>query len=42
MLVGHRQPVAAVGTTELVFLAICTLRFRPTCQEDVEDAAALG
>ena len=39
---GCRQRIAALGTTDLVFLAICTPRFRPGCYEDIEDAAALG
>jgi len=31
---GCRQRIACVGETELVFLAICTPRFRPDAYED--------
>jgi mannose-6-phosphate isomerase-like protein (cupin superfamily) len=33
-----RQRIANVGETELVFLAICTPRFRPENYEDLEKA----
>ncbi|MDP1536513.1 MAG: cupin domain-containing protein [Burkholderiales bacterium] len=32
-----RQRIANVGTGDLVFLAICTPRFRPEAYEDAED-----
>lgn len=32
-----RQRIANTGGTDLVFLALCTPRFRPECYEDVED-----
>ena len=32
-----RQRIANIGDTDLVFLALCTPRFRPECYEDVED-----
>ncbi|MFT3867904.1 MAG: cupin domain-containing protein [Nibricoccus sp.] len=31
-----RQRIANIGDTDLVFLALCTPRFRPECYEDVE------
>ena len=31
-----RQRITNVGEADLVFLAICTPRFRPECYEDVE------
>jgi len=33
-----RQRIANVGAGDLVFLAICTPRFRPEAYEDAEDA----
>jgi len=33
-----RQRIANTGTGDLVFLAICTPRFRPEAYEDAEDA----
>ncbi len=33
-----RQRIANVGDSDLVFLAICTPRFRPEAYEDAEDA----
>jgi mannose-6-phosphate isomerase-like protein (cupin superfamily) len=33
-----RQRIANTGTGDLVFLAICTPRFRPEAYENVEDA----
>ena len=35
---GCPQRIANVGKTELVFLAVCTPRFRPECYVDVESA----
>jgi 23S rRNA-/tRNA-specific pseudouridylate synthase len=32
-----RQRITNVGTTDLVFLAICTPRFMPQAYEDIED-----
>ena len=32
-----RQRITNVGKTDLLFLAICTPRFRPECYEDVEN-----
>lgn len=32
-----RQRITNVGKTDLVFLAVCTPRFRPECYEDVEN-----
>jgi mannose-6-phosphate isomerase-like protein (cupin superfamily) len=39
-----RQRITATGTEELVFLALCTPRFRPECYEDLEarDGGSLG
>lgn len=31
-----RQRITATGADELVFLALCTPRFRPECYEDLE------
>lgn len=33
---GCRQRIACVGAAELVFLAVCTPRFRPEAYEDVD------
>jgi mannose-6-phosphate isomerase-like protein (cupin superfamily) len=33
---GHRQRIANVGRTDLVFLAICTPRFVQSAYEDLE------
>jgi mannose-6-phosphate isomerase-like protein (cupin superfamily) len=33
---GCRQRIACVGSEELVFLALCTPRFRPEVYEDVD------
>ncbi len=33
---GCRQRITNVGSTDLVFLAICTPRFRPEAYEDLE------
>lgn len=33
-----RQRIANTGNTDLVFLAICSPRFRPDCYEDLEPA----
>jgi mannose-6-phosphate isomerase-like protein (cupin superfamily) len=33
-----RQRITATGPEELVFLALCTPRFRPECYEDLEAA----
>lgn len=33
---GCRQRIACVGETELIFLAICTPRFRPDAYEDID------
>lgn len=33
---GCRQRIACVGMQDLVFLAICTPRFRPECYEDID------
>jgi len=38
---GCRQRIACIGAQDLVFLAICTPRFRPECYEDI-DTPALG
>lgn len=35
-----RQRIANTGSTDLVFLAICTPRFRPECYEDVDPTPA--
>jgi len=32
-----RQRIANIGDTDLVFLALCTPRFRPEVYEDIED-----
>ena len=32
-----RQRITNVGKTDLLFLAVCTPRFRPECYEDVEN-----
>ena len=37
---GCPQRIANVGKTELVFLAVCTPRFRPECYVDAESAAS--
>ena len=34
-----RQRIACVGAQDLVFLAICTPRFRPECYEDIDTPA---
>lgn len=34
---GCRQRITCLGEEELVFLAICTPRFRPEAYEDMED-----
>lgn len=34
---GVRQRIRNTGTADLVFLALCTPRFRPEAYEDVED-----
>jgi len=31
-----RQRITNIGKTDLLFLAVCTPRFRPECYEDVE------
>lgn len=36
---GCRQRIACLGPEELVFLAICTPRFRPAAYRDLEPAA---
>ncbi len=36
---GRRQRIANVGAADLVFLALCTPRFRAECYEDVEGEA---
>ena len=33
---GCRQRIACVGESELIFLAICTPRFRPEAYEDID------
>jgi mannose-6-phosphate isomerase-like protein (cupin superfamily) len=33
---GCRQRIANIGKSDLVFLAICTPRFRPECYEDLD------
>jgi len=35
---GMRQRITNTGTTDLVFLAICTPRFRPECYQDLESS----
>jgi mannose-6-phosphate isomerase-like protein (cupin superfamily) len=35
---GCRQRITNIGSTDLVFLAICTPRFRQEAYEDIEDA----
>jgi mannose-6-phosphate isomerase-like protein (cupin superfamily) len=39
---GCRQRIANIGTGDLVFLAVCTPRFRPEAYEDIEDDARPG
>ena len=34
---GCRQRIACLGDTELIFLAICTPRFRPEAYEDIDN-----
>lgn len=36
------QRITNTGATDLVFLAICTPRFRPEIYEDLEDSEPLG
>lgn len=36
---GCRQRIACLGEEELVFLAVCSPRFRPEAYEDLEDSA---
>ncbi len=33
---GTRQRITNIGTTDLVFLALCTPRFRPECYQDLD------
>ena len=33
---GCRQRIASLGTEDLIFLAICTPRFRPEAYEDID------
>ena len=33
-----RQRIMNIGTTDLVFLAICSPRFTPACYEDIDEA----
>jgi len=35
---GTRQRITNTGTTDLVFLALCTPRFRPECYQDLESS----
>lgn len=35
---GQRQRIANIGDTDLVFLAVCTPRFRDTNYEDIESS----
>ena len=37
---GCRQRITAVGTSDLIFLALCTPPFRPENYRDLEDQAA--
>ena len=37
---GTRQRIACLGNEDLVFLAICTPRFRPDVYEDLEPASS--
>lgn len=39
---GCRQRIACLGDEELVFLAICSPRFRPGAYEDLEDLEGPG
>jgi oxalate decarboxylase/phosphoglucose isomerase-like protein (cupin superfamily) len=32
-----RQRITNIGTGDLIFLAICTPRFRPAAYEDIDD-----
>lgn len=37
---GCRQRIANLGTEDLIFLAICTPRFRPEAYEDIDPEAS--
>jgi mannose-6-phosphate isomerase-like protein (cupin superfamily) len=39
---GTRQRIANIGTDDLIFLALCTPRFRATSYEDVDETPVAG